>query len=1123
MTKTRQTATSATSEASENQQNAQISSSSLQDQHQDQLKAQARAYALSGQKPSLRAYSSLMVPPPQPQGVPPPPVPPLPYRRPSPPTTASTTNNRNEGAPKNMNGGPQDDDYMQFVKSLGISSWDPNSDTISLPSVLYKTEDEDDEFQLTDLEDEEDDDDEDDDEDEATTSSSQAQPPASPLHLPMGPAETSWENELDAELCSLLEEDLEAAVTTLMGNSSAQAKPPEAAAPPSLDEKKAVPASPSTPLRDAARQSHRTTVSARQVQQLQSLLQEHYQLLLQQAILSVRIAQSGKSDGKSSGQGSETAEDLMEIIDGAVGMLQDLDQNRKDAIRYKIQSEANSSQTVPASGKRSLLPQLSESASDKTSTERRLTRSAFYQTLQDPNATRTTTFDVRGLARLEATFAVMDNTYSKKKVPGALDILAPLDHAEACRMVFRHAGAKYDERLLPGVGDVSFVLSEPKEVFGAGFFPPATEEQQLGLRRNRNQFTAAEDNLVLRGVNLYGEKQWILIADRYLPDRSVNSISQRYSKLCLMLYRAHGIHVDPDGNLETPPKDMKLETLDEAAVAKLKKVEPPAILNVHRWSIEEDLTLLKAVPIFGHMWAELSTRLVPHRDRGHLRKRYQVLERRVKATVARTKRDGDSPSSARPSARKGATASKSAAAKKRAKSASTIMEAKTLVEMGTDKHGKPPLGPPRPAAPYPGAPPVSHPPAPAAARLGPPTAAHPGAPPYAIAAHPGAPPYAQKGPVHQGPGPHRLLHPNGKPMLEKGGLIRTSLPPRMSNASLPAQNKSGQAAHVSSEYDPSGGAESTRTGYEKILNEGPNDWSQASRLKKVLEQDPESLAASAGAGHGQNAATERANVVVRGNEMNRLPNMELDTNTSSGFSLLNSIREDITGPAAVTASPPKRIKGTIMANVLERVGPRKSDNGENHEGRPDGVGFPTPTTPSRTMPATRMSSFGTPTPIGFSPAVRNMYSPGIKNAFSPGPGGFKSCFSPGMHSLNMSTGHTQDGFEFTNLEISDRSRQAFAEGNNQRGQIGSGSQPPTPSPAEIFEEAHGLREGDLEAISALNSLSNSPARYLTKRPASQRDGEGEQASLDLEGTKMSLFAAVVGGIEKKETKKRRTS
>jgi hypothetical protein len=139
--------------------------------------------------------------------------------------------------------------------------------------------------------------------------------------------------------------------------------------------------------------------------------------------------------------------------------------------------------------------------------------------------------------------------------------------------------------------------------------------------------------------NLYGEKQWLLIADRFLPDRSINIISQRYSKLSLLLFKAHGIKIDEEGNLEAPPKIDSIDKADFEKVEALKRVDPPAILNVHRWSIEEDLALLRAVPVLGHMWAELSSRVLPHRDRGHLRKRYQVLERRIKATVSRSQKD----------------------------------------------------------------------------------------------------------------------------------------------------------------------------------------------------------------------------------------------------------------------------------------------------------------------------------------------------------------------------------------------------------------------------------------------------------------------------------------------------
>ena len=111
-----------------------------------------------------------------------------------------------------------------------------------------------------------------------------------------------------------------------------------------------------------------------------------------------------------------------------------------------------------------------------------------------------------------------------------------------------------------------------------------------------------------------------------------------------MLYKAHGISIDArTGALVPPPKLESVDDIDDEQVKKLGlvKVAPPAILNVHRWSLEEDLTLLKAVPIMGHMWAELGARLIPHRDRGHLRKRYQVLERRVKATVTRSAKNNE--------------------------------------------------------------------------------------------------------------------------------------------------------------------------------------------------------------------------------------------------------------------------------------------------------------------------------------------------------------------------------------------------------------------------------------------------------------------------------------------------
>jgi len=207
--------------------------------------------------------------------------------------------------------------------------------------------------------------------------------------------------------------------------------------------------------------------------------------------------------------------------------------------------------------------------------------------------------------------------------------------------MLKRAGAEYEETFIPGNRDLSELFSNPQEFLAHDFKKPCKEEDVRFLRRFRSLFTSGEDNLVLRGVNLYGEKQWVLIADRYLPDRTINGISQRYSKLCVMFYKVNGIKIDNSGRLETPPKLESIDDIDEEKVALIRPANAPAILNVHRWSLEEDLVLLRAVPMMGHMWAELSARFIPHRDRGHLRKRYQVLERRVKATVQRALKSGD--------------------------------------------------------------------------------------------------------------------------------------------------------------------------------------------------------------------------------------------------------------------------------------------------------------------------------------------------------------------------------------------------------------------------------------------------------------------------------------------------
>eukprot|EP00804_Cyclotella_cryptica_P003787 CCRYP_008928-RB/>CCRYP_008928-RB protein AED:0.16 eAED:0.12 QI:0/0.54/0.5/1/0.54/0.41/12/11630/1488 len=373
----------------------------------------------------------------------------------------------------------------------------------------------------------------------------------------------------------------------------------------------------------------------------------------------------------------ENAEELAECLDGAVGMLQDLEQNWKDAVRNSIQlsfSQGAHPTAAPSQqgGRRNLLSSMGEETDDipeteasgihatndaHTSLERRLTRSAFTKTLlerememtvlQNDGETsilpsgvnavrhRISVFDIRGLARLRETFSAIDNSVNEVRMEESKE-----GHGEACQLLLKHAGAEVDASLVPGSVDLGDLLTHAPEAFAEPekVNRPLTKTQRLELRKNKNQFTAGEDNLILRGVNLYGEKEWVLVSDRFLPDRPVNNISQRYHRLCFLIYKSNGIYIDDEGKLAPLPSFKKgcvVSEEDDAAertmeaVSKIKPPAPPTTMNVHRWTMEEDIAILKAVPMMGNQWAEICNHIIPHRDRGHIRKRYQVLERRI--------------------------------------------------------------------------------------------------------------------------------------------------------------------------------------------------------------------------------------------------------------------------------------------------------------------------------------------------------------------------------------------------------------------------------------------------------------------------------------------------------------
>jgi hypothetical protein len=161
--------------------------------------------------------------------------------------------------------------------------------------------------------------------------------------------------------------------------------------------------------------------------------------------------------------------------------------------------------------------------------EGRLTRAAFTRTLQTSRGK--TVFDIQGLRRLKHTFATLDadvaadetivegsapttstattvttttpvatTTTAVTKPPATRIRKLPY---EACKALLDEAaGTEYDKSWLPDAPDREYseLLSQPKEFYGSDFTPPCTKEQVAMLKRDRNQFTAAEDSLVFRGV-----------------------------------------------------------------------------------------------------------------------------------------------------------------------------------------------------------------------------------------------------------------------------------------------------------------------------------------------------------------------------------------------------------------------------------------------------------------------------------------------------------------------------------------------------------------------------------------------------------------------------------------------
>jgi hypothetical protein len=198
---------------------------------------------------------------------------------------------------------------------------------------------------------------------------------------------------------------------------------------------------------DAAASTSASEPTQKQLDQLTHLLDQFYQVLLQQAVITVRhlYLQKQHASGEDprlllldtlskqpqqqrfTKEGSENLvqDELAEILDGAVGMLQELDALRKNALRNIVAFEEQEKQSALDTP---LDQEISNNNSNNPATFQRrvLTRSVFTRALQERYSHRNqqkpqnnksdcirafrTVFDIRGLSRLEDTFKVMDES-----------------------------------------------------------------------------------------------------------------------------------------------------------------------------------------------------------------------------------------------------------------------------------------------------------------------------------------------------------------------------------------------------------------------------------------------------------------------------------------------------------------------------------------------------------------------------------------------------------------------------------------------------------------------------------------------------------------------------------------
>jgi hypothetical protein len=287
----------------------------------------------------------------------------------------------------------------------------------------------------------------------------------------------------------------------------------------------------------------------------------------------------------------------------------------------------------------------------------------------------------------------------------------------------------------------------------------------------------------------------------------------------------------------------------------------------------------------------------------------------------------------------------------------------------------------------------------------------------------------------------------------------------------------------------------SRMGFERMLNNEDDEWSQMSRVKKMMMVEENSLM-------GVNKLTDAAAVTAAYDE-ERMHADPGHSNGSDGLSLLVAGARESERASSLSARRP------ILAAVLER------------SQRDDVLAPAVSLTPLSSPEKSRR---------GFSPSYKKVLSPPLKSQPPHSLHGWESSDSVGGESNHFDPSH---------FEISDRSRQAFASNNASkfdstgltpthiaRGMVGMAERSNFQDPVSSLAAAAAATESDdpratvnaeLDAVAALSNLSSSPARFETEKTRAKTSSVfGDDNTMG--GVKRSLFDNVLKRADRKKPK-----